>query len=117
MVLLVYLISFAFMWFVSLGLDALGGFWAGTVKPLLWGFNFLVGTGFAVLLKLIFGKCRSRGLIHRQYLNNFLLNRLSGFMFDLMVVASIAAIDLSAFTHKEFIIPLILVCTAGMFAT
>ncbi len=38
-------------------------------------------------------------------------------MFDLMVVASIAAIDLSAFTHKEFIIPLILVCTAGMFAT
>ncbi|NCB50421.1 MAG: hypothetical protein EOM54_00875 [Clostridia bacterium] len=117
MVLLVYLISFAFMWFVSLGLDNLGGFWAGTVKPLLWGFNFLVGTGFAVLLKMIFGKCRKMGLIKRQYLNNFLLNRLSGFMFDLMVVASIAAIDLSAFTHKEFIIPLILVCTAGMFIT
>lgn len=117
MVLLVYLLAFGFMWFVSLGLDRLGGFWAGTIKPLIWGFNFLVGTGFAVLLKLIFRKCRQRGLIKRQYLNDFLLNRLSGFMFDLMVVASIAAIDLSAFTHREFIIPLVLICAAGMFAT
>lgn len=117
MVLLVYLISFGFMWFASVGLDSLGGFWSGTVKPLLWGFNFLVGTGFAVLLKLVFSKFRRHGFIKRQYLNDFMLNRIAGFMFDLMVVASIAAIDLSAFTHREFIIPLILVCTAGMLLT
>jgi ESS family glutamate:Na+ symporter len=117
MVLLVYLISFGFMWFASIGLDSLGGFWSGTVKPLLWGFNFLVGTGFAVLLKVIFGKFKRRGMIRRQYLNNFMLNRIAGFMFDLMVVASIAAIDLSAFTRREFILPLVLVCAAGMFVT
>ena len=34
-----------------------------------------------------------------------------------MVVASIAAIDLSAFSHKEFIIPLLSVCVVGALAT
>ena len=46
-----------------------------------------------------------------------MLNRISGFMFDVMVVASIAAIDLSAFRHKEFWLPLLLVCVAGAFIT
>ncbi len=117
MVLLVYLITFAFMWFASIGLDALGGFWSGTVKPLIWGFNFLFGTVFAVLLKAVFSGCRKRGWVKRQYLNNFMLNRISGFMFDIMVVSSIAAINLSAFTHKEFILPLLLVCVAGTIVT
>lgn len=117
LVLLVYLLAFGFMWAVSLGLDAAGGFWAGTVKPLLWGFNFLVGTAFAALLKIIFSACRKRGLIRRQYINNFMLNRISGFMFDIMVVASIAAIDLSAFTHKAFIIPLLAISVVGTVLT
>lgn len=117
MVLLVYLITFAFMWAVSLGLDSLGGFWVNTVKPLIWGFNFLFGTVFAVIIKAIFSGCRKRGWCRRQYLNNFMLSRISGFMFDLMVTASIAAIDLSAFTHKEFIIPLLAICVAGAFIT
>jgi len=117
LVLLAYLVSFGFMWFASMGFDRLGGFWAGTVKPLLWGFNFLVGAGFAVLFKMLFNKLKKRGIIKRQYLNNFMLSRISGLMFDLMVVASIAAIDLSAFTHKEFIIPLLTICVVGMFIT
>ena len=117
LVLLVYLVSFGFMWFVTLGLDSLGGFWTGTVKPLLWGFNFLVGAGFAALFKLIFGVFKKRGVLKRQYINNFMLNRISGFMFDLMVAASIAAIDLSAFTHKEFVVPLMAICIAGMLIT
>ena len=40
-------------------------------------------------------------------------NRISGFMFDLMVVASIAAIDLSAFLHSEFVIQLTLMSVLG----
>lgn len=117
MVLLVYLITFGFMWFVSLGLDSLGGFWSGTVKPLIWGFNFLLGTVFAILAKALFSACRKRGWCRRQYLNNFMLNRISGFMFDLMVTASIAAIDLSAFTHREVVVPLVLICAAGAVVT
>ena len=117
MVLLVYFTTFLFMWAVSLGLDRLGGFWVNTVKPLIWGFNFLFGTVFAVLYKAIFSGCRKRGWCKRQYLNNFMLGRISGLMFDLMVTASIAAIDLSAFARKEFVIPLLAICVAGAFLT
>ena len=38
-------------------------------------------------------------------------------MFDLMVVASIASIDLSAFQYPEFIIPLAVVCVAAAVVT
>ena len=88
-----------------------------TVKPLLWGFNFLVGTGFAILLKTAMGHFKKTGLMQRDYINNFMLNRISGLMFDIMVAASIAAIDLSAFAHKEFCLPLLLICVAGALIT
>lgn len=117
LVLLIYLFTFAFMWVVSLGLDALGGFWSGTVKPLIWGFNFLLGTIFTTLFKIVISACRKRGWIKRQYTNNFMLGRLSGFMFDIMVVSSIAAINLSAFTHREFVLPLLLICVLGTVGT
>ena len=48
-----------------------------------------------------------------EYTNVFLQNRIAGFMFDLMVVASIAAINLSAFKEHEFVIPLTIICIAG----
>ena len=94
-----------------------GGFALSTVNPLLWGFNFLVGTAWAVVFKGIGNTLRKKDIIHRQYVNNFMLNRISGLMFDLMVVASIAAIDLSAFKHKEFWIPLLILCVIGAIVT
>ena len=45
--------------------------------------------------------------MHRVYTNDFMLNRISGLMFDVMVVASIAAIDLKAFKHVDILLPLI----------
>ncbi len=112
-----YFASFAAMYGITILLDKLGGFAVNTIKPLLWGFNFLVGTAFAILVKGILKKCKAKGLVHREYTNNFMLNRISGLMFDIMVVASIAAIDLSAFRHHEFWLPLILVCVVGAVAT
>ena len=112
-----YFVAFAAMWYVTKGLDSLSGFWVGTIKPLLWGFNFLVGTAFAILFKNILTSLRKKGIVHRDYINNFMLNRISGLFFDLMVTASIAAISLEAFKHKEFIIPLVLICIAGAFIT
>ena len=38
-------------------------------------------------------------------------------MFDMMVVASIAAIDLRAFTIREFIVPLSVICVVGAVVT
>ncbi len=94
----------------------LGGF-GNVLKTTLWPFNFLLGTIFALLLKALLNKLKKKGVIRREYMNNFLQNRISGFMFDIMVVASIAAIDLSAFTHRNFVVPLALLCLLGGAAT
>jgi len=117
LVVLTYIGAFGLMYFSSMGLDALGGMAAGTIKPIIWGFNFLIGTLCAILLKFILGYCRKKQYIKREYRNNFMLNRIAGFMFDLMVVASITAIDLSAFGERSFWIPLALLCIAGAVAT
>ena len=117
LVVLTYIGAFALMYFSSMGLDALGGAAAGTVKPIIWGFNFLIGTLCAILLKFVLGFCKKKGVVKREYRNNFMLNRVAGFMFDLMVVASIAAIDMTAFRERSFWIPLVLLCVAGAVAT
>ncbi len=115
LVVLTYMAAYVAMYLVSLGLDRLGGFFSSTVKPLIWGFNFLIGTVMAILVRNTLKGLTKRG--RRQYLNNFMLARVSGVMFDLMVVASIAAIDLSAFSHREFIVPLAVLCIVGAVAT
>ncbi len=113
-----YMAAYVLMRLISLGLDSSGNnFLIGTVKPLIWGFNFLIGTVLAILLKRILGRLQDHGIIKRQYINNFMLSRISGVMFDIMVVASIAAIDLTAFAHREFILPLVVVCLVGAAAT
>ena len=112
-----YFISFAAMYGLTLILDRAGNFAVNTIKPLLWGFNFLVGTAFAMAGRAILRFFRKRGYMTRDYTNDFMLNRISGLMFDVMVVASIAAIDLSAFRYKEFLLPLLLVCVLGALAT
>ena len=117
LVFLTYMFAYLLMYFSSLGLDRLGGFFAGTVKPLIWGFNFLIGTVCAMLLKSILTACKRRNIVHREYCNNFMLSRIAGMMFDLMVTASIAAIDLSAFKRAEFVIPLTAICVVGAVAS
>lgn len=113
-----YLVSYFSMWAVYkyLLLPA-GGFCMNTINPLIWGFNFLIGTAWAILFKNIGNKLRAKGIMKREYTNNFMLNRISGLMFDIMVVSSIVAIDLSAFRYKEFWIPLLLLCIAGALIT
>ncbi|MBR4234927.1 MAG: hypothetical protein IKR85_02555 [Clostridia bacterium] len=92
-------------------------FYDNTVRPLMWGFNFLVGTAVAIGLKSVLNLLMRKNIMKRAYTNNFMLNRISGTMFDLMVAASIAAIDLGAFSHKEFVLPLTLTCAVGAAAT
>ncbi len=92
-------------------------FLLNTVNPLVWGFNFLIGTLIAVLIKSVLNGLYKKKIVTRVYTNNFMLSRLSGVFFDIMVVASISAIDLSAFKRPEFIIPLILIGIAGTVVT
>lgn len=118
LVFITYGVAYASMWALyKYVLLPAGGFAMSTVSPLIWGFNFLVGTAWAILFKNIGNKLRKKGIMHREYTNNYMLNRISGFMFDIMVVASIAAIDLSAFRYKEFWVPLLLECVLGAVVT
>ena len=111
-------VSYGLAYAIILGLSTLCDisgvkFLINTVKPLIWGFNFLFGMLAATILKAYFRIGKKAGFVHRSYTNDFLLTRISGLMFDLMVVASIASIDLGAFRYPEFWLPLALVCIAG----
>lgn len=110
-----YGIMMAFNVLINTGI--LGNFGVNTLQPLIWGFNFLFGVLTAILLKAVLKVLRKSGLMKRDYTNSFLQTRLSGFFFDIMVVASIAAIDLSAFTTRKFIVPLIAVSVVGTVST
>jgi len=114
LVFLAYILAFLFMKGVNVIVDTgvLGGL-GKTVQSMIWGFQFLFGTIFAILVRTVFLKLRKMNIAKRDYINNFMMNRISGFMFDIMVIASIAAIDLSAFLTPSFIIPLSVICILG----
>ena len=113
LVLLVYGLVFLLMYGVQ-QLD-LGQFGVNTLKPLVWGFNFLWGTLIGVLVRWIIGRLRKRNLMQREYINNHYLDRIAGTCFDVMIVAGTAAIDMG--NLRGLWLPLILVCTLGAVVT
>ncbi len=98
-----------------LSVTYLGHFGEGTIRPLIWGLNFMFGTIVAVVVKKIFIKLRKDGVMGRTYPSEFLLNRFSGAMFDFMIVAGIAAIEIDAL--KGLFVPLAIVCVLGLVVT
>ena len=66
------------------------------MKNVIYGFNFLLGVLAATLVKALMNWMRKKNIIRREHRNYFLMTRASNFFFDLMVVAGIAAIRLSA---------------------
>jgi ESS family glutamate:Na+ symporter len=94
MVLMVYLATYL----VSLGLtsflSAVAPGLSSTLSPLIWGFNFIIGSLTAMLFRQSFNWFTKAKWMNRQYPNNYLLNRISGFAFDFMIVAGIAAIEI-----------------------
>lgn len=118
LVFVAYAITYGFMTLISMLCKSSGvKILAETVNNLIWGFNFIWATIAAVLVRNIFVKAEERGHLKNKYINNDMLDRVSGIAFDLMVTAALAAINLSAFKQKEFIIPLILMCVLGLIFT
>ena len=113
LVLLVYALVFLLMYGVQ-QLD-LGQFGVKTIKPLVWGFNFLWGTLIGVLVRLLIGRLRKKKIMQREYINNYMLDRIAGTCFDVMIVAGTAAIDFN--NLRGLWLPLILVCTIGAAVT
>ncbi len=116
LIFIVYMITYGVISLGSyLSIEFLGNFGKNTVSPLLWGFNFLFGSVFAMLVKKVMEALKKKGIMTHQHVNNYLMNRISGLFFDIMIVAGIAAIDWK--NLEGLLIPLILVCVLGTIAT
>ena len=59
-----------------------------------WGFNFIWGVIAANLIKVVMNQLNKHKVVHRRYINNYQMDRISGFAFDLMIIAGVAAIDI-----------------------
>ena len=94
-------------------------FWLGTLLPgmrsVIYGFNFLIGVLCAMLVKQVLKLLKKTSLSHRNYINDFLMTRVSNFFFDIMVVAGIAAIRLGVLKSYWGIV--IILSVAGFFIT
>ena len=112
-----YLLTFLLMWGVTAIIDTgvLGNFGENTLKPLIWGFNFLFGTLFALLVKKIIQLLRKCNAMKRDYVNNYMMNRISGFVFDMMILAGISAIQFEVI--QKLWLPLLLLCVFGTAVT
>ena len=102
-----YFVTFLFMYGLSKLIPSLA--------TTLFGFNFLFGVLIATLVKFIVNKLRKKNVIKKQYVNNFLMNRISGFFFDLMVIAGIAAIRLE--TLRNYYVIIIILGVVGAVST
>ena len=88
---------------------------ANTLNPLLWGFNFMIGSGLAIGTRVVMKGLRKVKLMNRQYQNNYLLSRISGVAFDIMIVAGIASIEIGDLSGLW--LPFILMAVAGAIVT
>ena len=113
MVLFVYFLVYLFTNWIQ-GME-LGNFGTNTLKPLLWGFNFLLGTLFGIAFKNILKLFKKQRIMEREYINNYMLNRIGGFCFDIMIVAGTAAISFDEF--GKFVLPFSIICALGAIAT
>ena len=94
LILFVYLMTFLVTWGLTAGLGAIS---PDLLSPILWGFNFIFGSVVAMLTRSAFKLFKKRNIMTRQYQNNYLLSRLSGLAFDIMIIAGIASIRLKIY--------------------
>ena len=104
---LVYAIAFGFM--------CLLGVLSDFTNSIAWGFNFLWASLAAMLVKFIVKKLRSSNWMTRVYINNYQMDRISGFSFDVMIVAGVAAIEINDI--KNYILPIVILSLAGTIIT
>lgn len=104
---LAYALSFGFMCLLS----AISNF----TNSIAWGFNFLWASLAAMLIKFVVGRLRKHNLMHREYINNYQMDRISGFSFDLMIVAGVAAIEINDI--KNYILPVVILSVVGALIT
>ena len=104
---LAYALSFGFM--------CLLGILSDFTNSIAWGFNFLWASLSAMLIRFVVKQLRKHQLMHRQYINNYQMDRISGFSFDLMIVAGVAAIEINDI--KNYVLPIVILSLVGTVIT
>jgi len=104
---LAYALSFGFM--------CLLGILSDFTNSIAWGFNFLWASLAAMLIKFVVKRLQRHNLMHRSYINNYQMDRISGFSFDLMIVAGVAAIEINDI--KNYILPVVILSVVGAVIT
>ncbi|HKM10814.1 MAG TPA: hypothetical protein VJZ05_00405 [Bacilli bacterium] len=116
------LLTYFLAWALMFGVDQLGGaflpsgVWA-TVSSLMWGFNFIFAILMAMLVKQVIKLLRKKKIMTRKYTNDFMLSRISGTAFDVMIVAALTSIDVKIFTDIGLVATLLLLGTVGGIVT
>lgn len=105
------LVCYALSYLLMLGLSKM----IPGMKSTIFGFNFLLGILMAVLLKTVLNVLHKKGIIKKEYINNFMLNRIAGIAFDVMIVAGIAVIDLQLII--DYWAVLLILAVVGTLAT
>ena len=100
---LAYALSFGFMYLLGIISDF--------TNSIAWGFNFLWASLAAMFIKFIVKHLRKGKLMHRSYINNYQMDRISGFAFDLMIVAGVSAIEINDI--KNYILPIVVLSVVG----
>ena len=104
---LAYALSFGFM--------CLLGVLSDFTNSIAWGFNFLWASLAAMLIKFVVKHLRKSKLMHRSYINNYQMDRISGLAFDLMIVAGVSAIEINDI--KGYILPIVILSVVGAVIT
>lgn len=84
-------------------------------KSIAWGFNFIFGVISATLVKAILVFAKKKKIIKHKYINNYQMDRISGFAFDLMIIAGVAAIDIN--NLKDYVGVIIALTVVGTIVT
>lgn len=104
---LAYAIAFGFM--------SLLGVISNFTNSIAWGFNFLWASLSAMLIKFIVKRLRKRNFMKKDHINNYQMDRISGFAFDIMIVAGVSAIEINDI--KNYILPIIIISLVGTIIT
>ena len=75
----------------------------------------MIGSGLAIALRTIMKKLRDAKVMNHQYQNNYLLSRISGLAFDVMIVSGIASIELQDLSGLW--LPFVLMAVVGAVVT
>ncbi len=115
LIVLVYVFTFFVLWAVTTLLAKFAPGVANALSPIFWGFNFIFGSLFAVLTQKVLSRFRKIRIMRMQYQNNYLLSRISGLFFDVMIICGIASIDFEDLQGLWF--PFAITCILGGVAT